>query len=419
MDPILRVAQLRRTPDACLYCIAKPDTDEHVLAEAVGGRLTARIMCERHNGLTGAADKAFADHYAPLTFAASVVRQRGSPTYGKIGTTLRFVDAQGRKTTVKPDGRSEFGPELERNDDGIVQRGSGSYRALSAIAKNHPDPNGFRLFEVAGPGVTIPVAVGIGPESLPGYLKTALHFAAGFVAGPSEATVAALAPAILGERPARAFVQLPFRAPYFDPTGPIRHEVTIYPDGSDAVVTVMLFSSFAVTLALPHFATRTALRYVQLLDGTGPELFDIDPIPIPRDKLSDRELDSVLRWGNLNVQRIFSERRQRDTEEVSEYAARVAMGEEARHPGTFLTFYRAELERVPLDDSELVDDLVHQMRQRLLRRLPVFDDSAMIVRGKSGSLLTQLAAGEPRVEHVRDHDNGHDNAPKPRTGDVE
>jgi len=379
MDPIARVAMLRRAPAACLYCPAPPDTDEHVLTEAVGGRLTAPILCGHHNTAASATDARFARHFETLTFATGVRRQRGSRS-GKIGSTVHFIGRDGRRTTVQPDGRSEFGLEVERNDAGVAQRASGPLRKLAGIAKNHPDPNGFRLFEVAGPGVTIPIAVGIGPESLPGFLKAALHFAAGFIAAPSPATLHAVAPFIFGRQPIPVHAMLPFRPPYFDPGGPIRHEVTIYPDGPDAVATIMLFSSICVTLALPGFATEHALRYMQLLDGTGPQLVDVEPIPIPREGLSDREIDAYFATAQTNIERIFVGRAQRDVEEIAQGAARVAVGHAVRlgDLAQFPAFFRAELERVPLE-RELVDDLVCQAMRHIAQGRDPFDIGPMLI----------------------------------------
>jgi hypothetical protein len=381
MDLIARVELLRRRPSSCLYCTNPPDTDEHVVAEAVGGRLTAPILCAKHNNaISASADAPFARHYETLTFAAGVRRQRGNSS-GKVGTSVRFIDGQGRRTTVAPDGHSEFGLVTERNADGVVQRASGPLRQLAHIARGHPDPNGFRLFEVVGPGVTIPIGVGICDENLPGYVKTALHFAAGFMAAPAPATIAALQPGIMRQRPVRVLMQLPFRAPYFDPNGPIRHEVTVYPDGEDAVATIMLFSSFCVTLGLPHFGTRTALRYVQLLDGTGPQIADVDAIPIPRTALSDREWEGLFATSRASIERIFVARAARDIEEIGQQAARIATGH-ALHVGdlgAFAAFFRAELERVPLE-SDVVADLVRQAVVHIARGRDPFDVRPMLLK---------------------------------------
>jgi hypothetical protein len=376
-----RADELRRHPETCLYCPQPADSNEHIIPDAIGGHLKAPILCRAHNVAVGRADKALSDHYTPVTFASTLKRQRGNPTTGKYGASVKFIDAQGREVTVAPDGTSEFGLEItETNDAGVPQRASGPERKLRGIAKNHPDPNGFRLFQVAGPGVTMPIGVGIGPESLPGYLKIALHFAAGFVGPVSEATLAALAPAIFGKRPARVLMQLPFRAPYFNPAGPVRHEVTIYPDGTDAIATVMLFSSFCVTLALPHFVTRIARRYTQYLDGTR-TVADVEAIPIPRERLSDREWDQLFATAHANLTRIFNDRGNRDIEEIAHAAARKAFGSACKdpRPGAFFDYFRAELIIVPLEQV-IVEELVTRARDRAIRGLPTVDDSPMLLR---------------------------------------
>ena len=61
-------------------------------------------------------------------------RQRGN-AHGKTGTTLRYTDPAGRRTTVFPDGTSEFGLKVERDTARQVVRGSGPLPALAAIAR--------------------------------------------------------------------------------------------------------------------------------------------------------------------------------------------------------------------------------------------------------------------------------------------
>ena len=69
---IARVAALRRRPASCLYGPEPAGSDEHVLAEAVGGRLIVPFLCAKHNSeVASSADSPFAEHYAALTFAAS------------------------------------------------------------------------------------------------------------------------------------------------------------------------------------------------------------------------------------------------------------------------------------------------------------------------------------------------------------
>lgn len=110
MDPIARVAKLRRTLTACLYCPASP---EHVLGEAVGGRLSAPILCAtQHMAVSVSADGRFAHHFETLTFAVGARPHRGG-RQGKTGTTVRSIDRKARRTTVLPDGRPEC--RLESN----------------------------------------------------------------------------------------------------------------------------------------------------------------------------------------------------------------------------------------------------------------------------------------------------------------
>jgi hypothetical protein len=143
----------------------------------------------------------------------------------------------------------------------------------------------------------------------------------------------------------------------------------------------MLFSSLCVTLALPAFTIRHALRYVQLLDGTGPQLVDIEPFPIPREPLSDRELDAFFATSQANLERIFVARAQRDVEEIAQQGARIALGHAVRlgDMAQFAAFFRAELERVPFDRG-FVDDLVRQARAHIAQGRDPLDLGPMILR---------------------------------------
>jgi len=247
------------------------------------------------------------------------------------------------------------------------------------MRRSQQDPANVVLVEVISPGVTIPVGVGITDQCLPGYVKAALHFVAGFVDAPHAATIAALRPYIFGGR-AVPVVPLPFREPFFDSKGPVRHEVTIYPDGKNAVVTIMLFSAIVVAIELPHFGTRRSLRHRQLLGGcSGPELIDVEPYPVPRRRLSDREWDHLLETTRAALIRIFATRHHSDIDEMAQQAARTAWGRAATsNLANFTPYFQAELETLALPRRQ-ISALVRESRAHLTAgRLP-FDPSTMLL----------------------------------------
>jgi hypothetical protein len=348
-DPAAGYRLLRRS---CVYCADPPTTAEHIFQEAIGGKLTARILCAAHNAFFSDVDRDLADHYAVLVWASGTVRDRGGRERWPFGTRLRFPDAKNQRATIiNPDGSNAFDKvTVELNEVGKPVRFDGPLDSLRAIAaKNGNGP----IVEIVSPGPTIPVGVGITDVALPGLMKNALHFAAGFVAEPSPATIAAVLPYMRGERRVPV-VPLPFRAPWFPP-GPPRHEITVYPNGRNAVVTILLFGAIAVALELPHFIIGRAVRHVQLLDGSAPRVFDVDAVPVPRRPLSDREADHYLETVMAALTIIFRARHLFDINDLAQESAREALGDGARIGGNaaFLTYFHAALQRRALPADEI------------------------------------------------------------------
>jgi len=106
-----------------------PNSDEHIVPESVGGRPKARILCGTHNNGLSDTDKIFAEHYAPVTWGAAVNMQSG-----KVGTSLSFIDSEGRRTRVASTGHAEYRlHDVERNVQGLVERAQGALQRLMEI----------------------------------------------------------------------------------------------------------------------------------------------------------------------------------------------------------------------------------------------------------------------------------------------
>jgi hypothetical protein len=92
------VSKARRTPVTCLYCLETPDSHEHPLAEALGGRLHAPILCDSHNNLiANKCDDPMIAQFAPLMFMLGTPRARdakGASLAGKSDSGERLVVRQ-------------------------------------------------------------------------------------------------------------------------------------------------------------------------------------------------------------------------------------------------------------------------------------------------------------------------------------
>jgi hypothetical protein len=94
------IEKYRRHPSRCVYCTNIPDTDEHPVGEAIGGRLDAPILCGRHNVAVGAAvDDPMAVRFAFVVAMLAVPRQGG-----QVGATFTATLGDGSSVRVSPDG---------------------------------------------------------------------------------------------------------------------------------------------------------------------------------------------------------------------------------------------------------------------------------------------------------------------------
>jgi hypothetical protein len=295
------IERMRRFPKDCLYCEEAPVSVEHILPESLGGRLTAKILCAKHNHLVGRrSDEPLVRELHSCVHFLGIRRQRGR------GSELRGRTDDGKPLRFSAEGvpqRQQL-EVLERSSRKIRRaRGSllhlDSLLAQGALAdKNAP----VIAYLEKAPPVTVSMAIGADAEKA--VLKIALHFIAGFVEDIDRRVALSLLPFILGDDVAGGeYVRtLSLEGRFFPSSWPPKHVVAVYPSASETFVTVLLFGLYGFQVRLP-MEVNDSIRYVQnLVDG------DVHPILEENDhartfgwddRLTEHDLDALrtnLQW---------------------------------------------------------------------------------------------------------------------------
>jgi len=276
------IDRLRRKRGNCLYCDDTAITREHALPVAMGGRLDAPMLCEKHKEkLTKTADEPAINNFKPLVMFLAVRRQDG-----KIGTSFKARTDDGKADPVNPDGGVP-GPRLlvkEKASDNRIKRASGSLATLDSLrdrgALVQSGTSHVLAYSEKAPVVNFEVNA---DASIAGFiLKLAFHFVAGFVSDPDSKVVNTIYPSIIGEQQATfKYVSTPScNKLLFPDCWPPRHEITVFPRGDMTWVTVLLFNAYGYLVKLPFsVGNPTPVRYVQpLLGRPDPQLFSVEPV---------------------------------------------------------------------------------------------------------------------------------------------
>jgi hypothetical protein len=172
------VAERRRYPVTCLYCAVPPDSEEHSLPHAMGGRLRAPILCRSHNNLASGVDNVLSTWFAPFTQMLMVPKQGG-----ERGTSFVAPADDGRTLKMEADGRVvDRRQVVERDERGGILRAHGSDRWTGRLqAAKEKSGRGPWMPRIMVPGgrEVITVPLGLTREIEPGLVKAALHFVAG------------------------------------------------------------------------------------------------------------------------------------------------------------------------------------------------------------------------------------------------
>jgi hypothetical protein len=270
-----RIVLHRKNLPHCLYCEATPNTEEHVVPEAIGGRLWARILCGQHNSAIAAgADEPLSKAFAPYVTMLQVSRQRGG-----AGAEFTATGRDGKPIVILAEGFAKELPlDVKRRDErGRIAHAEGDLAVLDGLPAE-AFAEGVPRNIIAK--ITVPEArftVASDDRIRPGVLKIALHFVAGFVTDVDLASAQGLLPFVLGEKnPTGDMVRTPFldEDVFADESTP-RHEITCYNDGDGVLVTIMLFGAMAYACRFPFGGDAVAgIRYTQRLDKNYPEFYD-------------------------------------------------------------------------------------------------------------------------------------------------
>jgi len=359
-DPISRY---RRHPATCLYCDAAAIEEEHIVPWALGGRLTATILCDRHNRIIGKlADQPLCSQLAPVMTFLDVKRQGNS-----VGTAFKATTDAGEVVTMGPDGkvRQRDLNVQERDASGRITRATGALEKLDALkaggALTSTGTNVVIAVMEKSPSVNF--SIGAIREIEPGVLKIALHFIAGFVGDVPRATATMLLPFVLGQ-PDHLAGGTYVRTWGYDPTlfpgfWPPSHVVTSYQAGELTYVTVLLCGIYSYVVRLP-LSTEIALRYRQPLVGSHhpileeathetidweARLTESDTGFLPEVRRRQREIVEYAAWRVLRAQ--------------LRGAAQRALANASTKKDNFLEFYHAELQ-LQLFDADVIHDLMSE-----------------------------------------------------------
>ena len=304
------IGTLRRRPKHCLYCGKAPDTREHAIPEAIGGRLWAYTLCGNHNGqINTAADEILSKTFAPLMTMLQVPRQRGG-----VGAEFVATDPDGQAVTILPQGYAKQEPldVQQRDGEGRILRARGDLDYLESLPRGAMSRTGKMLVlaTISDPNQRFEV---VSDEAITGaVLKIAVHFFAGFVADIAEREARGLLPFILGEHEAGGdYIRTPFlNEALFPDSWPPRHEITCYPHGdNETLITVLLFGAYAYMCRLPlSMGMANGIRYRQALGEKHPELFVDIPIPVldwhsPRGSATREEFGHAIEGRLLRIYR--------------------------------------------------------------------------------------------------------------------
>ncbi len=123
---------LRRRRSTCIYCDRPPATWEHIVPEAVGGKLTAFVLCEVHRLIE--ADHRFAERFAPMTHLLQVQRQDG-----RVGAAMMLEKADGSGGRgYSTTGLMEIPTDVIKDDEGRF------VRVIDEITRVPEDPQADR-----------------------------------------------------------------------------------------------------------------------------------------------------------------------------------------------------------------------------------------------------------------------------------
>ena len=245
-----------------------------MLPEAIGGRLTAPILCQTHNGAVNVgADEPLSKNFAPYVTMLQTPRQRGG-----AGAEFVAADGEGNPVIIVAEGFTKQQPiRVKRRDaKNRIAYAEGDLDLLDTLPMAAFSDTERRNIIAK---ITLPEArfmVASDDRIRPGLLKIALHFLAGFVTNVSLGDAQTLLPYVTGQKtPTGDMVRTPFLdEDVFPEEWPPQHAITCYTDGGGLLVTILLFGGLAYACRFPFGGDATAgVRYRQTLTKNYPEFY--------------------------------------------------------------------------------------------------------------------------------------------------
>lgn len=352
---------LRRRRDVCIYCDLPPATWEHIVPEAVGGKLKAFVLCKAHQTIE--VDHRFAERFAAMTHLMQVRRQDG-----RVGAAMMLEKADGSgRARLFDDGTMEIPTDVVRDSEGKFVRVTGDITRIPKIRSqiagspsNYIPPATFQLVPEAPELVA---DYGFGPETWPSVVKIALHFLASFDAGsdvPGE-LIDRLQPIIYGGSSVPDCVTVTtIEGPYFTAGLDDAHEVVSFDGGDCVTVAISLYGVFRCLVRFDDARCARTLRYVQRLAGEPPQLAVEDLMQLPWRRASEEEQTKWLAVTKERVAALINRRINIFYDKKVREALPKAYGEFSRHAFDYASpiegiaaYLRAELEQTIPNPEDL------------------------------------------------------------------
>lgn len=336
------------------------------MPEAIGGKLTAFVLCEVHQLIE--ADHRFAERFAPMTHLMQVQRQDG-----RVGAAMIVEKADGSgRARLFDDGTMEIPTEVVKDGEGRFVRVTGEIKHIPKIRKQIAgDPADYvapATFQLVPEAPELVADYGFGPETWPSVVKIALHFLASFEAGndvPRE-LVDRLQTIIYGGPSAPDCVTVTtIEGPYFTAGLDNAHEVACFDGGDYATVAVSLYGVFRCLVRLDGMRCARTLRYVQRLAGEAPQLTSEDLLQLRWQRADDEEQSRWLEGTKERVAALIDHRINVFYDKEVRQALPKAYGEFSRHA---------------LDYKSPIDGIAVYLRAELEQTIPNREDLEIVMR---------------------------------------
>ncbi|MBD5605042.1 MAG: hypothetical protein IAI48_08135 [Candidatus Eremiobacteraeota bacterium] len=260
---------------ACLFCTSAADSPEHLIPQALGGRLARKLLCGKHNNeINDRCDKPLIKQFEFFVHALRVVQERSDPGKSVSGISASgetyIVDADHKprlpKTQILAYNPSTKLPHIIKAPD------EASARRILTTMQLDPDIIPFEVITQPSEKLEFAIQLG-GPDGLRGILKIAYEYVVGYLGAPVDVDEdQALRTMLLVDGDCAEYVRwLPFefadqlpQAEYFS------HRIIAAPVADGTLVVIELFTVAPFLIRLPGITISAPRILVQNLIGDLP-----------------------------------------------------------------------------------------------------------------------------------------------------